>query len=234
MLKGKGLYLFICLMILSFCMGCSEKSLLPKDLSLGASVYFGSCEQDNLLENGVEPIEWIVADIQNDNVLLVCKQIIATHEYNANDTSVTWENCTLRAWLNSTFLENSFSDAERKYIVTKSVETSSVHQKYRSSLTGSYVLTAEPLPACKTEDQLFILSTEEISTYFASEASTVSSPTASVILNSEGGFTWWTRTPGVVSGSQRIVDDAGSYASGGGLNTIEFGVRPAIWVVANK
>ncbi len=40
-----------------------------------------------------------------------------------DDNEVTWGNCTLRAWLNSTFYEKVFNAAERKIIAKTEVYT---------------------------------------------------------------------------------------------------------------
>jgi hypothetical protein len=51
--------------------------------------------------------------------------------YNEEDTSITWENCTLRKWLNDTFYNTAFTDSEK----TKIVESTIVNEdKYENNI----------------------------------------------------------------------------------------------------
>lgn len=203
----------------------------PRDqLCVGDSVAFGSYEQDNLLDNGKEVILWDVVEIDDDYALLVSKSIITSYQYHVNEKSVTWEDSILRAWLNSRFFETAFSSSERTAIMETDLHTPSIHQKYYSSILGSYTYTVDALPSCWTADKVFILSVDEIDKYYSTDTKRLAKPTVSVQLEAEDAFEWWTRTPGVVVGSQKIVDDNGSHDLGGAINTLEIGVRPAVWV----
>ena len=89
--------------------------------TIGSIVAFGRYEQDGNEENGPEEIEWIVLDVQDGKVLLLSKYGLEvkpynTDHYNPDHTEVTWETCTLRTWLNSTFLITAFTVFERKAI----------------------------------------------------------------------------------------------------------------------
>ena len=67
--------------------------------------------QFNPLEN--QPIEWLVVSEDEEKMLLVSKHILECLPFNDWDTfDISWENCTLRAWMNGAFKydEKSFAD----------------------------------------------------------------------------------------------------------------------------
>ena len=71
---------------------------------IGSHVVFGKYEQDDDASNGKEPIEWIVLAKEKDRALLISKYGLAAQQYNTEWTDETWETCSLRKWLNETFL----------------------------------------------------------------------------------------------------------------------------------
>lgn len=83
-------------------------------LSLGDHLTFGLYEQDGDWENDEEPIEWLVLDIQNNKALLLSQYALNSKPYNTDYEAVSWENSSLRQWLNGWFLKFSFSDAEKR------------------------------------------------------------------------------------------------------------------------
>ena len=50
--------------------------------------------------------EWYVLEEQDDKALLLAKDIITKKAYHETYRNITWENCTLRKWLNSDFYES--------------------------------------------------------------------------------------------------------------------------------
>ena len=75
--------------------------LLPcRAAEKGDTVTFGRYEQDNNPGNGPEPMDWIVLDKVDGKLLLLSSACLAGKAYNAESfASVTWETCSLRAWL---------------------------------------------------------------------------------------------------------------------------------------
>ena len=66
-----------------------------------------------------KPIQWIVLDIEKDQkVLLLSSDAIACKHFNDGGSACTWETSSLRKWLNSEFLHNSFSENEKKIILS--------------------------------------------------------------------------------------------------------------------
>ena len=91
---------------------------ITDETSVGDIVYFGRYEQDNQLDNGSEPIEWIVLDKVDDEFLLITSDIIDEVCYNDVWEETTWADCSLRDWLNGKFLYDAFTDEQRSSIIS--------------------------------------------------------------------------------------------------------------------
>lgn len=89
---------------------------IKSDVKQGDIVVWGSYEQDNDLKNGKEPIEWIVLYNNGNEALLLSKYALDCEAYHDESKSVTWEESSLRKWLNNEFYENAFDIRERKII----------------------------------------------------------------------------------------------------------------------
>lgn len=63
-----------------------------------------------------EPIEWIPIDKKDGKYLLVSKYIIDAKSYDSDVNGRVWEKCDLREWLNGEFLNSAFSEEERNMI----------------------------------------------------------------------------------------------------------------------
>ncbi|MBR3179419.1 MAG: TIR domain-containing protein [Clostridia bacterium] len=193
-------------------------------LNVGDVYQFGSYEQDNDISNGKEDIEWLVLAKEGNKVLVISKYALDCQQYHTSDTSVTWETCSLRKWLNGTFLNTAFSERERAMIpsVTVSPDKSSA---YFTSSSGN-----------STTDQVFLLSYKEAETYFSSDSARLCSGTAYCLAqgayDSKGKCCWWLRSRGNSSNRAAYVSDlVGSVAGGGSeVNTKWFAVRPALWI----
>lgn len=98
--------------------------LLPyRAAEKGSIVSFGHFEQDNDLSNGPEPIQWIVLDKIDGQLLLLSASCLKGMAYNtAAFTPVTWETSSLRAWLNEDFFSSAFTEEEKALILTVSNE----------------------------------------------------------------------------------------------------------------
>ena len=82
----------------------------------GDTVVFGSYEQDNDLTNGKEPLEWIVLKTEEGRAMLITRYLIDARAYHKAFVNMTWSECTLRQWLNDTFLTEAFSQEEQARI----------------------------------------------------------------------------------------------------------------------
>lgn len=87
-----------------------------EDLGLGSEIVFGAYEQDNNLDNGKEPIEWIVLETQKDRMLLLSKDVLDAGRFHEGEELVYWKDSTIRKWLNEVFFTEAFSEKEQKTI----------------------------------------------------------------------------------------------------------------------
>ena len=156
--------------------------------SVGNVVTYGRYEQDNNSANGKEPIRWRVLKREGDKALLVSEQNLDCQRYNTSYASVTWETCSLRAWLNGTFLNAAFTAEEQKGILTATLQNED-NPEYRTD-------GGNP-----TQDKMFLLSIAEAETLFRSDADRIAKNTAyakaqGAYTNDSGAGWWWLRSPG--------------------------------------
>ena len=207
----------------------SAKQVLLKNPKVGDIVYFGAYEQDNNTSNGKELIEWLVLAKEKNRILVISDKALDFQTYNSSITSVTWETCTLRKWLNTDFVNDAFSDGEKAMIPTVTVSADK-NPQYDTD------------PGNATKDKVFLLSIVEAEKYFTSDEARECVPTEYAISNgactsdsyTKGGKAtcwWWLRSPGYdqydaagvhVDGD---VHELGLCVSGGGD-----AVRPAMWI----
>ncbi len=196
---------------------------LLSNASVGSTVFFGSYEQDNNTANGKEDIEWIVLSKEGNKVLVISKYALDCQNYNSTHTDVTWETCSLRKWLNGTFLSAAFSSAEQNSIISSTV-TADKNPKYST------------LPGKNTTDKVFLLSITEANKYFSSDNARQCQGTAycyaqGAYKGSNGNRWWWLRSPGLDSSRAADVDYVGSVSHlGYGVDCGRGAVRPALWI----
>ena len=172
---------------------------------------------------GYGSIDWIVLDRQDDKALLITKDIFICRPYNESDDDTTWENCSLRKWLNTEFYDKAFLLEEKGLILTTDVVNN-----------GN---TEHNIPGGNnTKDKVFILSVDEAKKYFGSESArqavgTYDPVRAGLYVDDNGYSLWWLRTPGAQGRAAAYVDHLGQIKEGGIMNRYTYiGVRPAIWV----
>ena len=131
----------------------SGAKTLSSDIKVGDVVKLGVYEQDNDTSNGMEPIEWEVLDIDSGKALLVSRYALDALPYNNEFAAVTWEECTLRKWLNDTFYNTAFNDTEKAKITENIIEN-----------PDNVVYKTEG--GKDTTDRLFCLSSYEVLRYY--------------------------------------------------------------------
>ena len=174
-------------------------------VTVGDIVTFGHYEQDNDLSNGSEPIEWIVLAAEDENVLLLSKYGLDAKPYHDRTVEITWEECTLRTWLNSDFLKSAFSPDEQSAILLTNVDNSS-EQGYEEWTTNG---------GNNTEDLIFLFSYQEaFGIFFEDDFSRICEPTAYAVkqgaLAKDGNGWWWLRSPGYFQNYATYVNYGGS------------------------
>ncbi len=176
------------------------------------TLFFGRYEQDGNAANGPEPIEWQILDVKGDQLLLISKYALTSRVFHGKNTTVTWKNSDLRGWLNKDFLDTAFNASEMYQISATLLENDAI-------------------------DRLFLLSQQEVATYFPDKDSRVCEATAYAVsqnayVNPKTGGSWWLlRTPATVSQCVMSIDSDGAIDYDGGRVASPRGtVRPSMWV----
>ncbi len=195
-----------------------------KAAEAGDYVFFGAYEQDNNTSNGEEAIEWLVLDKKDGKILVISKYALNCRQYNTRYTSdITWETCSLRKWLNDTFINAAFTDAEKSLIPTVTVS---------ADKNPHYSID----PGNATNDKVFLLSITEANRYLSYDSARQCEATAyakaqGAIVDSYGDCAWWLRSPGSSRGSAAYFYNNGDLCdSGQYVHSIIIAVRPAMWI----
>ncbi len=208
-----------------------EKYNLLASSKVGDTVIFGAYEQDFNTSNGKEEIEWRVLAKEDNRILIISEYALDCKQYNTKNTSVTWEDCSLRKWLNETFLKAAFSDEEQKLIPSVTV-TADANPSYSTS------------PGNNTEDNVFLLSITEAKKYFSSDDDRMCVPTAYAVAQGAGTNSdyikdgkaachWLLRAPAGLY--HDAISVSGSFVSGQNNSTfshvdVKGPIRPAMWI----
>ncbi len=207
-----------------------------KPLRAGDYMFFGHYPQ-SAAGNDNTPIEWLVLDVQDGKALLQSRYGLDSQPYNTSYTTVTWEACSLRTWLNGTFLNKAFTAREQTKIVLTNVDNGANQGNRAWNTSGGK----------DTEDRIFLLSYGEANRYlgvtYINKNNLVSRVTPTAYAVQAGAYTsssnktaegvaagwWWLRSPGYNRSSAADVNIGGSL-SGNLVNDSSGCVRPALWV----
>ena len=239
------LAVLICSLLMTSCLNTGstettqtyETESVTEDTGLkaGDHITFGNYPQTDADE--AQPVEWRVLEVKDGRALIISKYLLDTYVYNVELSDVTWENSSLRKWLNGKFYDTAFSDSEKNLIRTVTVENSD-NPLYGTPGGNS------------TEDKVFCLSLEEVQIYFKDTKERMAAPTAYAIKRGaktqedntlDNGMKtgwWWLRTPASSANRAADVDCYGNIDNviikGGVDGDYVFAegnsVRPVIWI----
>lgn len=206
--------------------GETEQDVINIGLAdVGDIVIFGRYYQE--FDKKTE-LEWIVLDKQGNELLLLSKKVINAIPYNREFMETTWEKCRLRDWLNNAFFYEAFSEQEQEIIPKKYIAP---HKNPRYNTDPGY----------RTADRVFLLSVQEAEEYLPRQQERLSEQTPYAIENGvwvnvdNEKSPWWLRTPGRSSFCAASIDYDGSVRYDGfGVDGIDVGVRPVVWVRLRK
>lgn len=205
-------------------------------VEVGDSVNFGTVEFDAYYGGAYsEAPEWKVLEIKDGNALVITKDVIELRPYfegyselasaaeqQAFESGIedldeynkaigaTWEQSSLRQWLNTEFYDGLSAELA-EHVVPARIATND------NPVFGTY-------GGEDTEDRVFLLSVEEASEYFATDADrkaslSFESETNAAIKDQYGldardefgdGGRWWLRSPGSYPSSGAYVGASGS------------------------
>lgn len=96
-----------------------------------------------------EPIVWDVLAEEGNRKLLLSRKAVAKRPYHDADEPVSWETCSLRAWLNGDFYRAAFNDYEKQRILK--IPVTADRNTYCNTDAGN-----------STDDHVFLLSLPEV------------------------------------------------------------------------
>jgi hypothetical protein len=184
------------------------------DVRLGNIIHFGA-------------YRWRIIDSKGNQALIITEDVIEQRAYNNQLITVTWEQCTLRKYLNSVFLNKL--DGE----IIASITNQNLNNSWYGTAGGN-----------DTKDKIFLLSLDELcsSPYFGDSKLKLTEKGGQSYINDENNSkravkfnnvlcSWWLRSSGRNGDNAARVDDNGDVDVGGDkVNRIYCGVRPALWL----
>ena len=146
---------------------------------------------------------WYVTDKTDGICTLLSQGPVAERSYNDSKTDITWENCSLRRWLNEDFYNSRFSDGEKASIIT-------AHNTFNDKDT-SYEMNC----GNDTDDKVYLFS--------YTESNSVSDDIRGC------GLDWWLRSPGQTQDRAVFILERAANLMGTDVDQSR-GVRPSIRV----
>ena len=198
--------------------------------AVGNYVTFGSYPQTAAGDDMTE-IEWLVLAREGKKALLISRYGLDAQKYHSVNTAITWQTCSLRTWLNSTFLNKAFTAAEQSAILMTTVDNSK-DQGYSGFSTDG---------GNNTEDKVFLLSYAEANKYLGitdngyneelGVEATAYTKKRGANISDDNRIWWWLRSPGEVK-YEAIQACPGGYIVSSYVHSSfsADAIRPALWV----
>ena len=158
--------------------------------------------------------------------------LLDAKRYNINDKGITWENSSIRNWLNNEFINQAFSKEEQNEIILTNI--SNPNNARRGTNGGN-----------NTKDKIFLLSLDEVNKYLPNEKQRAIKVTQYAIKQGAwackknycrekgtyGNDNWWLRSPGYRQNYAACVDSNGVVLDGGcWVIDGNYAVRPALFI----
>ena len=161
------------------------KSAEFPDVDTGGIMVFGSYPQG--FNGELAPIVWRPLHANDDGtVTFISEYGLDVIPFNNEYKAVTWNDCSLRKWLNNDFCLTAFTDRELNRIVTD-----------------------------ERGDKVSLLDIDEAQRYFSSDEDRQCRPTdyakaKAAYIPSNGGWMWWLRLHGIESSHAASVRSDGT------------------------
>ncbi len=200
------------------------QKILASNAKIGDTIFLGSYEQDGDESNGKERIEWVVADRMSGRILLVSKDALEVMAFSDRSEDLSWEDSSIRIWLNGTFINDAFTKDEQEDILLSTLLNSQNDE--------------DATEIQKTRDKIFLLSEDELAEYYPDNSSrtcvlTIQAAKSGMKTGPDGACNWWLRSLNPEkSGSVKTV----SGVDGSILDSsceLRSAVRPAMWIKSN-
>ena len=190
--------------------------------------------------------EWRILDIQNSKALLISECILEQRSYHEEYVDITWTKSSMRKYLNSGFYDQ-FTKEEKDCILLT----------YNQNLDNQWYGTNG---GEDTNDYFFLLSLDEVCTYFGDSRSKLyqkgknqrywferkdenNEKRIARLAGKNGAWWWWLRSPGRVNvkavyifGTDGNIGIQGNNIFKGNLSDgwCTGGMRPAMWMPIMK
>ncbi len=188
-----------------------ENAIDLKTVEIGSQVSLGSYYYDYL--KGLEPINWLVLDKNEQGVLLISKYLIDSQKYKSRKTDVSWKSSDIRKWLNGTFLRLAFTDEEKERIIPVMLDGLD---------SEDYVFLFNSVESFKYKKYIMKL----IPTPFAKERAEQSKCDYNKMRDRMHTYSWLRDSDGqTASAANEVYGRSGLYPATPGV-----GVRPVLWV----
>lgn len=174
----------------------------------GGQVAFGFYKNDLQSDSDRFGLIWRVLAVEDGRALLITNSTVGSRPYDKAGQSAAWETSELRTWLNSDFIDSTFTSEQQALICPVELDNGE----------------ANP-----TEDRCFVLSVEETKQYFPQ----TTDDDHAANEDRSSGSNWWLRTPTADGTGVQLAWMNGSLFTDGYLPTSQCGVRPAMWVTLN-
>ena len=191
---------------------------------VGSYVYFGEYEQDDDTSTGKEAIEWLVLAKEEDRMLLISRYGLDAQQYHTERDFITWEDCSLRNWLNTTFLEAAFIPEEKDLIEDHDVSVLDLDSEIDNPKEKMI------------KDKVFLLSLSDAEEFFADDdaRSCVITPycyTQGAKKTRYDTCSWWLRSVGRSYARAACVSPNGEISVDGVYVEYNiYAIRPAVWI----
>lgn len=171
-------------------------------------------------------IEWTIIDREGDNALVLSTKIIEIMTFNNLYENTSWDQSSIRGWLEDEFYANSFTDEEKEHIL--------VTRNENGKSDGVHGVMTDNIFA-PTDDKIFLLSGKEVNKYLVGERLIRAEATEyvkgqnvpSVIRDN---YRWWGRSMGINASTACVIDYNWVNGYGEFVNSAGVGVRPAMWI----
>ncbi|MCL1823304.1 MAG: DUF6273 domain-containing protein [Oscillospiraceae bacterium] len=158
---------------------------------------------------------WRVLEVRDEKILIIRENLLDRKPltYHKDGSSITWENSSIRNYLNNEYFNNAFTLEEQ----TRIIETTVINENNAiSDIAGGN----------DTTDKIFLLSINEAKSYFSNEVLRIA-----YYANGEDS-SWWLRSPGYIGDNHAAVVYADGRIGSSGIYVSNYGIgiRPALWL----
>ena len=154
---------------------------------------------------------WRILKVNEDSqtMLVIADREICMKAYHNIWEEITWENCSLRQWLNVAYYEENFSEEEKEAILECDIKTPDNIECHTNGGND-------------TKDRIWLLSIDEAWTYFKDDQ------------DRSTGSRWWLRSPGYLQSYPAFVFGEGLVSDHVYYADEAYGVRPVLLLDLNS